>query len=439
MKRKVDYAGIRGFNYTQSGCWNDSDWWAHYDHDIVDRELGYAERLGLNSARIFLNYAFYHRGGEKFLADVKDFVQTAWKHGISTHPILFMGFRFLEEDLNAAWAPVSGLRPLSKTIQDKSSWVIGERYFDAVYEAIGQEEGLLFWDIANEPGYTDNFVTWYDEEPEYLRTFREKPDLEELKQKQEATWEIVRHFCKYVKQKDPDHDIGVGNIFIFETEASGTAELVDVIIFHDYSCTRGRLRGIYEHAMELSRKYGKPVLNNETACLARANPYDMALEMAHEYGVGWYLFELMIGDDGWNRVHGVVYPDGTVRDPSIVAAILGFFRKRDKGIIRADVNQEGHVDELLRRVNKFVKDSRNINMRKTMTAAVNGISAETEQMLELCEYAANLLEAGELVPMAYPPTARVAAFRSQENPDTEAIRDWLLELCNTLRQTCHLN
>ena len=158
MKKTVDYSKLRGFNYTASHAVNDADFWAHYDHDIVDREMGYAEKLNLNSARIFLNYAFYVEGGEQFLANVKDFVQTAWKHGISTNPILFMGFRFLPEDMGKRFThQEAGLPPLTKTIQDKSTWALGERYFDALYEAIGNEPGLLFWDIANEPGYTDDF------------------------------------------------------------------------------------------------------------------------------------------------------------------------------------------------------------------------------------------------------------------------------------------
>lgn len=126
------------------------------------------------------------------------------------------------------------------------------------------------------------------------------------------------------------HDIGIGNIFIYETEPSKTAELVDVIVFHDYCPTRKRMRDTLEYAKQMSEKYGKPVLDNEMCCIGRANPYDMSIELHDEYGVGWYLFELMIGKDMWSRVHGVVYPDGTVRDPSIVSAIYGFFRNRGK-------------------------------------------------------------------------------------------------------------
>ena len=253
MKKKVDYSSIRGFNYTPS---NDSshEFPEVYDRDIVRREMGYAQRLNLNSARIFLNFASYSKNPEQFLTNLKDFVQTAWEFGVSTSPILFMGFRFLPEDFGRRSTSPGGLMPLTKTITDKSSWKLGEKYADDVIAAIGYEPGLLFWDIANEPGYSDNFVTWYEDEPEYLQTFRERPDMELLRENQEKTWEIVRHFCRYVKKKDPDHDIGVGNIFIFETEPSGTIDLVDVIIFHDYSATRARMRKIYDYAAALGKK-----------------------------------------------------------------------------------------------------------------------------------------------------------------------------------------
>ncbi len=430
MKKKVDYSTLRGFNYTQSDAWNDYDFWSHYKHDIIERDMGYARRLQLNSARIFLPYRNYAEDPTGFLANVKDFIQTAWRYGVSTNPIIFLGFRFHPED--AAEQPFEGpgLPPLTKTIEDPSCWHIGEEYFDALYEAIGQEEGLLYWDIANEPGYTDNFVTWYDEEPSYEQDYATRPDMTELREKQEKTWACVRHFCRYVKAKDPDHDIGVGNIYIHEAEPSGTPELVDVIIFHSYASTRARLRAQLEMAQRLSKKYGKPILDNEMCCLCRANPYDMSIQLHNEYGVGWYLFELMIGQDGWSRVHGIVYPDGTVRDPAIVAAVYGFYRNRSETAIWPDVDQEGHVERVL------------ILAERTMNAvrrnARRDHSRDAEELLEACEYAANLLEGGELVPMAYPPTAKIEAFRRHKDVDIYEIEDYLMELIDTLKKACHI-
>jgi hypothetical protein len=56
-----DYSYLRGFNYTQGNASTDTVFWEEYDHDTVDREMGYAERLGLNSARVFLTYSSYVR------------------------------------------------------------------------------------------------------------------------------------------------------------------------------------------------------------------------------------------------------------------------------------------------------------------------------------------------------------------------------------------
>lgn len=425
-----DYSYLRGFNYTQGNVWTDINFWEEYNHDIADREMRYAERLKLNSARVFLTYSSYMKNPARFLANVKDFVQTAWKHGISSTPIIYHGFRFLPEDYEPVERRENQLMPLPKTILDRSCWALGEKYFDDLLGAIGDEPGLLFWDISNEPGYHDDWVTWYDGEPEYYHTFRSKPDMETLRANQELVWKIVRHFCRYVKSKDPNHDIGVGNIFIFEVEPSKTAELVDIILFHDYSSTRDRMRRIYDMAKALGEKYGKPVVNNETCCLCRANPYDMTLEILEEYGFGWYLFELMVGNDGWNRVHGIVYPDGTVRDPSIVAALFGFYRNRGETIIRPDINQENYVMDLIRRVNLLMTDTRRNNRMDH--------GKDAAEVLELCEYAANLLEAGELVPMAYPLTAKIAAYRRQTNPDVEELKDWLYDLVEILKKASRI-
>ncbi len=72
----IDYSKLRGFNYTQSNVWTDTFFWGNYSHDIVDREMGYAERLRLNSARVFLTYSSYIKDPAGFLSNVRDFVRT---------------------------------------------------------------------------------------------------------------------------------------------------------------------------------------------------------------------------------------------------------------------------------------------------------------------------------------------------------------------------
>src|SRR5207244_5147153 len=95
-------------------------------------------------------------------------------------------------------------------------------------------------------------------------------------------------------------------------------------------------------AKEFATKSGKQVMNTEIGCVARANPYDVTLEEHMKAHVGWYIWELMI-TKRWGDVHGVFYPDGTVRDPSIPAAMLGLFRNRGSEVVLERPNRENRV------------------------------------------------------------------------------------------------
>ena len=306
---------------------------------------------------------------------------------------------------------------------------LADEYFDDLCDAVGGEPGLLFWDVANEPGYhTPEFVTYYPEEPEFRHALSEKPeDMDSFRAKQELVWQFIRHAIAHIREKDPVNALGVGNTYAYEIEPSKTAPLVDILVYHDYFETRSRVRGVCEIMKRLSEQYHKPVINNETCCLCRSNPYDMELELMQEYRFGFYVFELMIGNDMWQRVHGICYPDGTVRDPSIVAAVQGFFRNRTASAIPENVNEEGSADLAIRLAEKALTDTADRWNRD------NGKKA---QLLEAAEYLCNLLEAGQHVPMHIPPTARVEAYRRQENPNVEELRAWVYELIGQLRTAC---
>jgi len=99
------------------------------------------------------------------------------------------------------------------------------------------------------------------------------------------------------------------------------------------------------------------MMNTETGCIARGNPYDMVLEIAEKHKTGWYLFNLMI-QGYWGEIHGLFYPDGTVRDPAIIAAVMGFYRNRDLNqIIRPVPNREGHATRAIRAIEEALKDN----------------------------------------------------------------------------------
>ena len=90
-------------------------------------------------------------------------------------------------------------------------------------------------------------------------------------------------------------------------------------------------------------------MNDEMGCVCRANPYDMTIQEHMDAHMGYYLWELMIvwNGRGWGDVHGIFYPDGTVRDPSIPMAVMGMFRNRGPNVVLEQPNREGRVTRVI--------------------------------------------------------------------------------------------
>ncbi len=384
------YSYLRGFNYTPSSAAHDIAFWRDYDEALVERELTYAQRLGLNSARPFLAYVVYEREPAAFLARLRHFVRAAHARGISVMPVIWDScFDETEPTYEATenkWIPNPGVQRLGPDF-----WPAGEQYCRDLVETLGEEPGLIMWDVMNEPTIT----AWI------------KEAVPERKQRIQTIWSFARHFCGVMKRLDPHHPTTVGVAYAKELAEIGAQ--VDVLSFHDYRATRSAMRAHIDEALSFAHQYQKPFFVSEIACLARANPYDVSLEIFQQSGVGWYLWELMIGVSRWRDIHGVVYPDGTVRDPSIVAAIQGFFRKRSGEIVPPNVDKEGAATRVLAQGQSWLG---------------NGATDYAEG-LRLLETMANLLETGELVPMVDPPSVQVLALGA-ENSTNRA------ELCRLL-------
>ena len=93
MELLKPYQHLRGFNYVPSTAVNDIAFWRDYDEALVERELTYAQRLGLNRARPFLAYVVYEHDPQSFLARLRHFVRAAHDRGISVMPVC-VGFLF---------------------------------------------------------------------------------------------------------------------------------------------------------------------------------------------------------------------------------------------------------------------------------------------------------------------------------------------------------
>jgi len=345
---------IRGFNYTPANVASPRhhiDCWVHYDSATIKFDLNLAKSLNLNQVRIFVPYAVYTEDKEALPAKLQHFMRECHKRGIGVMPVVGSG----------PW------------LRDTSLLAQGREWVKFLVNSISNEPGLAFWDVMNEPDWPQT------PKERVLRNF-----------------ENCKFMAKTFHELDPNTPVTIGMAFV-----DGMIELadyVDVLQFHDYMQTREQIRNNITRAKEFAVKVNKPMINGEIGCIARANPYDITLQEHMNAKVGWYIWELMIVRSGWGPVHGVFYEDGSVRDPSIAAAIMGFFRKRTTDILPSVPDKEGWVTKVIDQSNKWLKDP----------------AGTWKDGLDLAETAAHLLEAGELTAMRIPPTQEVEMLRQGE-------------------------
>jgi hypothetical protein len=214
--------------------------------------------------------------------------------------------------------------------------------------------------------------------------------------------EFAVYLAKVFHELDPVTPVTIGAAYSDNMIEMGEAQ--DVLSFHNYLATRAAIRADIAKAKAYAAKVNKPLINSEIGCIARANPYDIALEEHMKANVGWYIWELMVTHQ-WGQVHGVFHPDGTIRDPAIVAALLGMFRDRDEDVMPAVPDREGAV-------------TRAVTNNKKWLAEANGA---WDSGLDLAEVSANLLESGQLIAMYDPPTRTVDLLRKGA-PNVAALR-----------------
>jgi hypothetical protein len=365
----MDYSAIRGVNYTAAGD-HHLQHWLHYDPRVTARDLDYAKRINVNQIRVFLSYPAYLTNKGAFRTNLIDLARACQARGLGLMLVVTYSPAMIRE---AAPYPLS--RAWAKDLLD----------------TVGHEPALAFWDVFNEPDYPPNSTN----RPARIAHAR-----------------VMAQLFRELDTRQPRTPITIG--FTYEKNTEKNADVVDVLSYHDYSPTRAEIHSHIVAALAFSAKVNKPVINTEIACTCRANPYDMAIQEYSDGHIGFYIWELMI-TEYWGNVHGVFYPDGTVRDPSIPAAMLGFYRNRGTNVVLEFPDREGWVT-------RTVSNS---------VAWLHDTNAPYARGLDLAETAANLLEANQLVAMRDLPTRRVALLR-EDAPDPSALRELLADLTGKL-------
>ena len=150
-----------GCNFTPSTAINQLEMWqaATFDPKTIDRELGWAAEMGMNTIRVYLHDLLWQQDSEGFMQRIEQFLEIADKHDIKTmlvlcdsvwdpHPKLGKQPTPTPHVHNSGWVQSPHIDIL-KDIQKQNSL---EPYYKGVIGRFKDDDRVLLWDLYNEPG-----------------------------------------------------------------------------------------------------------------------------------------------------------------------------------------------------------------------------------------------------------------------------------------------
>jgi len=151
-----------GCNYIPATAINTIEMWQEesFEPVTIDRELGWAEELGFNTMRVFLNSLVWKHDPDGFKKRIEKFLTISDAHKISAIFVFFDDCWNEESSLgkqpdpkpgvhNSGWVqdPARSLR--SDTIKLYSEL---EKYIKDIITTFEDDDRVLMWDLYNEPG-----------------------------------------------------------------------------------------------------------------------------------------------------------------------------------------------------------------------------------------------------------------------------------------------
>lgn len=162
-----------GANYIPASAINQLEMWQGDTFDLkrIDKELGWAASIGMNTMRVFLHDALWDQDANGFKVRIDLFLEVAAKHGIRPMFVLFDSCWDPFPQLGRQRAPKPGVHnsgwvqsPGARALQDPASDARLEKYVKGVVGAFSNDKRVLAWDLWNEPD-NPNATSYGDLEP----------------------------------------------------------------------------------------------------------------------------------------------------------------------------------------------------------------------------------------------------------------------------------
>lgn len=314
-------AWLVGSNFLPSTAVNELEMWQAdtFDPTTIDRELGWAEGLGMNTMRVFLHNIPWQEDSKGFLTRMDQFLQIADKHHIQITFVL----------LDSVWNPYpkAGPQPAPTPHVHNSRWVQApgaeilkdpsrwdkelKPYVVGVLTHFRNDQRVVMWDLMNEP---DN------DNPGYKST--------ELPDKAKLATELLAREWQWAREVNPSQPLTSGvwkGDWSSDAVLSPTARLQlaksDVLTFHSYDPPE-----VMKKRIASLKRFHRPIICTEYMARPLGSTFAAILPILKQDKVGAYNWGFVSGKsqtiypwDSWGKkyagpppvwFHDIFYPDG---------------------------------------------------------------------------------------------------------------------------------
>lgn len=273
-----------GANFLPSNAINELEMWqaATWSPELIDKELGWAQGLGMNTMRVFLHDLAYRTDPAGFKKRLDMFLKISSKHGIRPMLVLF----------DSCWDPypktgrqkeaTPGLHnsgwvqsPGREILEDGAKWPLLQAYVKDIVSSFRNDKRILAWDVVNEPD-NDN-----------ANSYGKNNLKQEPAEKKALGVKLTKAAFVWVREAKPSQPVTAGpwngdwssldrmnelNRFLIENS--------DIVTFHNYDNAVE-----FEKRVKMLQPYGRPLLCTEYMARVTGSTFQNILPVAKAHRV----------------------------------------------------------------------------------------------------------------------------------------------------------
>lgn len=270
---------LRGCDFIPSTAINQLEMWQAetFDPATIDRELGWAENIGMNCMRVYLHHLAWEVDKVGFKKRINDYLAIAEEHHISTI------FVFFDDCWNPAY--MAGKQPEPQSGIHNSGWLrdpgnlyfkgdttkmlpVLEAYVKDVLTAFKEDKRIVLWDLYNEPGGSNPYGM-----------------------NGEKSMGLLLKTFEWGRRVNPSQPLSAGiwtnqfpNLNKYQLENS------DVITYHSYESLES-----HQQLIDTLKRYGRPMICTEYMARTRNSTFKTIMPLLKAENIGAINWGLVAG------------------------------------------------------------------------------------------------------------------------------------------------